>query len=886
MKKKLCCLAAMAVALCVASAQSLFDTPFSIIGTGGDKDRRESDPVELAPGTTHLFSFTARRVGGGKGAVVAGPACMNVDFSVASQASEPYRFVFRTPEDCTARQRFHLGGWRMTGEVAFETASVRRVKAIWAKSGGITLGHGETVDGNLYTFTAPLGSAGRNDSRPLLSHNAWFNTQRWCMTAGKHVTYRHALDGRRFLTGKASVTCGYHVSGGVTVEAATDGGEWTFLGTLTNTTTVVFDVPAALLPAAEIRIRIKGLPKTNMQVYGYSFDGRLDGKPTFALGYTRYIDAETGEQVECLHPSTYYDEDYGELLSDEGGITLWSASSAHKVPPRRRPPTAWSTGGLAIRTAANESEAVQLIVSPRAELKNVRVVPMGDLTSGTARIPASAVDIRRVGYVHITQPTDTAGCRAWWPDPLLPQDITGCTVRACESQPFRVRVKPPKGTPKGLYRGRISVTSSAGALEVPLAVEVFGFDLPDTMTCETAFGFSPGMVFRYHGLKKEKERRQVLDKYMRLLADNHISPYDPAPIDRWKVTWKGLKENPLTAEPQFDWSAWDVAMEKAFREYRFNTVKINVEGLGAGTFHSRCNPSYMGYSPTNEAYHVLMSKYLGGIEAHLREKGWLDKAYVYWFDEPAPRDYEFVMEGFRTLKRHAPGIRRMLTEQPEPELVGGPNLWCTLTPRLHSAEEPRCRAAGDHFWWYVCCAPKKPYVTEFIDHPGVEMRLWSWQTWKENVHGLLIWQTTYWTSDSAYPDGLQNPYEDPMSWVSSYSTPKGVKIVWGNGDGRLIYPPPTAADGRSATPVMDDPVPSFRLEMLGDGIEDYEYFAMLKRNLATASEEDKATYSPLLSVPETVTKTMTDFSVDPEPLESYRVRLARALERLKSRSDP
>jgi hypothetical protein len=119
-----------------------------------------------------------------------------------------------------------------------------------------------------------------------------------------------------------------------------------------------------------------------------------------------------------------------------------------------------------------------------------------------------------------------------------------------------------------------------------------------------------------------------------------------------------------------------------------------------------------------------------------------------------------------------------------------------------------------------------------------------------------------------------------MSWTSGYSTPKGAKRPWGNGDGRLIYPPLAAADGRPAAPVLDDPVPTFRLEMLGDGIEDYEYFAMLKRRLATATPEQKAKYEPLLKVPETVTKTMTEFSIDPTPIEEHRVKLARALESL------
>ena len=883
MKKKVLGLLVLSVVLTGASAQSMFKTPFSVVGDGCDYNRTFSGPVQLAPGTTYLFSFAARRVGGGSGTVVTGPDFANVDWDVSDPVATVRRFVFRTPEGTKPRQtRFHLGGWRMKGEIVFEAVSCRPVRAEWGTSGGVSLGHGESIDGNRYSFTAQLSSVGRNDARPLLSHTARYNTQRWCVSGGQHITYRHAIDGRRLLSGQVTVTCEYYVKGGVTVEASPDGTAWTSLGSLTNTGAATFDLPPTLFPAASTHVRLRGLPKTTLQVYGYSFDGTVDGTPVYALGSTRYVDVATGELAEQIRASSYYDEDYGERLTAQDGIVCWRASSARKVPQRRRPPAvAAQDGGLWIRTAANESEAVQLVVSSETELRNVRVALAGDLTDGTRNLPASAVDVRRVAYVHVTQPTDSSGCRAWWPDPLLPQDAAGCTVAAGANQPFRVRVRPPKGTPKGVYRGTLAVMSTRGRQEIPLAVEVFGFDLPDTMTCETAFGLWRGTLLQYHGVKDPAQKRMVLDKYLRLLADNHVSPYDPAPLDPWKVTWKGLKENPRTAEPSFDWSAWDGAMEKAFNEYHFNTVRLGVKGLGHGTFHAHAEPMYMGYPATNELYHVLMAKYLGGIEAHLREKGWLDKAYVYWFDEPTPRDYEFVMNGFRTLKRHAPGLRRMLTEQPEAELLGGPNLWCPLTPRLHMAATPKCRAAGDRFWWYVCCSPKAPYVTEFIDHPGVEMRLWAWQTWKENVQGLLIWATTYWTSGCAYPDAPQNPYEDPMSWVSGYSMEKGMKRAWGNGDGRLIYPPLAAADGRPKAPVLDDPVPTFRLEMLGDGIEDYEYFAMLKRRLATATPEQRATYEPLLAVPESVTKSMTEFAIDPTPIESHRVKLARALEALR-----
>ena len=116
-------------------------------------------------------------------------------------------------------------------------------------------------------------------------------------------------------------------------------------------------------------------------------------------------------------------------------------------------------------------------------------------------------------------------------------------------------------------------------------------------------------------------------------------------------------------------------MEEAFAKYGFNTFVMRVDGLGGGTYEERHEPSFLGFPASDPAYDVLMGRYLGGIERHLKEKGWLDKALVYWFDEPEPKDYPFVMKGFETLKRHAPGLRRMLTEEAVEPLHGGPNPW-------------------------------------------------------------------------------------------------------------------------------------------------------------------------------------------------------------------
>jgi hypothetical protein len=176
-------------------------------------------------------------------------------------------------------------------------------------------------------------------------------------------------------------------------------------------------------------------------------------------------------------------------------------------------------------------------------------------------------------------------------------------------------------------------------------------------------------------------------------------------------------------------------------------------------------------------------------------------------------------------------------------------------------------------------------VTEFIDHPGTELRLWPWQSWQYGVSGILIWATVYWNSPLVFraPE-LQDPWVDPMSYVSGYSFQVGHVGYWGNGDGRFLYPP--RRDPNKATDAsLDEPINSLRWENLRDGMEDYEYFWMLQQAVerletsATGGELAKEARA-LLTVPPDVSKDLTHFTTDPRTLLTHRARIAAMLERL------
>jgi len=638
---------------------------------------------------------------------------------------------------------------------------------------------------------------------------------------------------------------------------------------LTQQVRVVQEGAAAVfLEASEVQLP----PGTSVLHPRYELPGAGSFWIEYSLGDFR---AGTGVYLPLLHAASYGEE----LPGSTEEVGLWWASSGWKVSQVRPLPQAKGLA-LVIRAAGDEREAAQLVVRPKRPLRRLWARAQDLEGPGGVRIAAGQIELLRVEYVPVARPSDYSGAAGNWPDPLPPFDRP-IDAPARANQPLWVRVHVPAGTPAGFYTGAIALEAEGFRAQVPLLVEVYGFELPRRMSCTTAFGFSPQEVFRYQGLVEEKDKRAVLERYLQNFSAHRLSPYDPAPLDRLEVKWSP------DLKPSFSWAAWDRAMSRAIDSLGFNSFRLPVQGLGGGTYHDRVEPSLKGLGEHTPQYREGLRQYLGELERHLEEKGWLDEAYVYWFDEPEPKDYDFVMRGFGKLKEYAPRLRRMLTEQVEPGLAGGPDVWCLLTPQYDSLAVAGRQQRGDTFWWYVCTVPKAPYAGLFIDHAATELRVWLWQTWQRRLQGVLVWQTNYWTSDAAYLAHPQNPYLDPMSWVSGYSTAKGNMLPWGNGDGRFLYPPEPAASGRPRAPVLEGPVDSIRWEMLRDGVEDYEYFAILERLLTEQGDglkpAERQQYEALLQVPAAVSADLTRFARDPAPIEAHRDQLARAIEQLQRR---
>ena len=577
------------------------------------------------------------------------------------------------------------------------------------------------------------------------------------------------------------------------------------------------------------------------------------------------------------------DANSGYWLAQTKDLTAWWCESGWKVGQERAlpPKPLEKPEPVRVSAARGEYEPVQIVLRPESDVQllSAEVIPLRKRWSAATPI---AVRIEEVAYVQVTHPTDPTCLPGWYPDPLPPLRLP-LALTAGKNHPLWVTFRVARSAKPGDYRGELRLKTSAGEVRVPLRVHVYDFALPEENHLKSALGLSSHSINRYHDLKQQADQEAVYEKYLANFAEHRISPYsfyDYAPMD---IRFVGEGTN---KHAQVDFTRFDKAAEQWLDKAHFSTFQLRLLGMGGGTFHSRHLGELEGFKEGTPEFARLFQDYLSQIQAHLLQRGWLPKAFTYWFDEPAPKDFEFVVDGMKRLKAAAPGIKRMLTVEPQPSLVGNVEIWCGLTPKWTPELVSERRQSGEQVWWYICCGPHAPYITEFIDHPGTELRLWPWQSWQYGVEGILIWETTYWNSGAAFPPPKQqDPWTDPMSYKSGYDQKPGQIGYWGNGDGRFLYPPrrtPTA----DQAPCLDAPVNSLRWENLRDGMEDYEYFWLLQQACQTELfwHGDTELYRQgceVLKVPSEVSQDLKHFTKDPRLMQHHRERVAQMIERLQ-----
>ncbi len=249
---------------------------------------------------------------------------------------------------------------------------------------------------------------------------------------------------------------------------------------------------------------------------------------------------------------------------------------------------------------------------------------------------------------------------------------------------------------------------------------------------------------------------------------------------------------------------------------------------------------------------------------------WMKKAffYVHGLDEPSTIEkLNMFEETYSRLRRLCPGVEIIcpfytdvqLTEERDQIdfMADFVDLHCPKLPmwddeQVYSPEQMKkyppfgermkaLQARGDTLWAYVCNIPMAPYLNVKVEEDGINTRVLFWQHYQRDIDGFLFWGGDAWTED---------PYHDVDFFHSGWY-----------GDGLLFYP---------GEPIgLTERVPSIRLKIMRDGIEDIELFYMAEKLLGREWVD---------AYVNAVTPTLTSIAVTSDEFADIRIKIGNAVE--------
>ena len=477
----------------------------------------------------------------------------------------------------------------------------------------------------------------------------------------------------------------------------------------------------------------------------------------------------------------------GEFHVSRETCLVWTQNSVTKVQREELAPEAPAPAALA--AARGEYESFQVVVTALSKLKDVDVTVSDLAGPGGARIPASAARLYRVHYV------DCRG-QGWLPDSMVPwrdpwnkKRIGGkfgapFPVEAGTNGLVWVELHVSEDAKPGDYKGSVDVTvAGKPARSLPLSVTVWDVTLPKTTTLLTYFELS----------------RDTAERHALHALHNHR-------IDVWRVVHRSHGLGWKDGKPVVQWSAeYDGVLDDYFSGRMFSDGVPGKRYL----FFAQSWPIYQllrGRSDENRI--AILKQY----EAHYKDKPYVDKLAWFFIDEPNARTLKRCVTIGKQIKEHSPSIKFLLTTRYNKDLIGLVDIWDAIINReVISWNAPGPDPYRDEMKKgreVINCvtvnsnAPTSPNI--FIHHKAMNTRIWPWVTYALDQQGIEFWNT------AAAPSVLV-----PKKFGGN---------VWG--DGSLFY---RGLKEELGIVEREIALPSIRLKILRDGIEDFELLALLRK---------------------------------------------------------
>jgi Concanavalin A-like lectin/glucanases superfamily/Calx-beta domain len=508
--------------------------------------------------------------------------------------------------------------------------------------------------------------------------------------------------------------------------------------------------------------------------------------PSTALTVTK--DGET----EWLEEGVAYS------LNSNSVADVWYASTMRKILTDATPPSA-TRSEITISCARNESEAIQIIVSPKAsgQVTSVNATLTGP---GSYILDADDMEIRHAKYVPIVTPSttgiyyleaDRAEFSGDLPDPL-PEFEPVSFSASDDNVLIWLDIKVPMGAPAGTYNGTIRLATSAGNVDLPVKLTVWDFALPNTPSFRSGLQTTApfmGTLPQWHKVTDPMEKYELVRRYNSELAKYKLSAFFPFGS---YIIYPGT----LPPSPADRWFDLEWVLDEIFCS-AYCIEKSSGLGMGAWT-QAQFDAEADEWEPHAE---------------YLYNNGWIDEEY-YGFDEPRPEDYIGVKQMIDTFRAKGySGMMKFFAYVYHGEVwdemrsyidiftpIMNENFGNSISPIGSAIQDP-----STEVWTYWT---NTAHI--WIDAPGISQRLMAPKIRAYGGMGVGCWSILNWFDSS---HGYDNP------WVNPYSS-------WGNGQGSYFYPPSPLG---LAIPAKDERVvPSLRLVLHRDGIEDFEYAEIIE----------------------------------------------------------
>jgi len=571
------------------------------------------------------------------------------------------------------------------------------------------------------------------------------------------------------------------------------------------------------------------------------------------------------------------------------GSTLWWASSLTKV--FRRDPPVYGRRRIELSAARNEREAFQVVVASSTGLRGVTLA-VTDLVQegGEGKIPGSRIRFERVEEIYLFYPMVNpirylsgfgafaySGRGGWHPDPLLPwgkQDIAAGGQKVAWGT-----LSVPKGVPAGRYTGHVVAIADNGVeLRMPITLTVFDFSLPDRLTFTPVLGADVGGdADRAMSTAELFGRRGCSPFYYKQW---YSSPY-PSP---WRY-------DPKTKKAKMDFSTFDknvrYLLEEVGVKYLFLASAYHPGAKKFGNIYDggkELKTEHRASNDTPEATDMWRA-WSEAMGAHLMEKGWIENAYVYLADEPAPQLLGVIEKIGRILKARYPIRAFVACSGSAGDAIGGWKSYLdwvdAYSGRASLENRKRMEAKGIAYWGVY----NRPW---WVGVPLATQRLIGLDSWVDNVPVYFHWSLANLRRSDWRVEPRRVKWYGPVAGAPAGTFLRRYSCC---GKGNAVYFWP---DGEPVPEGMKKPVgSSIRLESLREGIEDYEYMEILK-GLASKSVRDSWTRRAYQDLRKRLRELVEDaridaswthvspawcyFVIDPGELEGFRRDLAKAIE--------